>query len=253
MAYTDLLRQLTVNCKDNGRAFIVDERIRTIRSLLADSSYQLWREGGLSFVYAKPGFFSSEYKVLISTHIDCVYQHCFVEDTDEAYLKGTFDNSATNAAVIDLMLRDELDDSVMIAFTGDEEINSQGAVEVMHFLQQSEHRIDRAIVLDVTNEGWADEAVFSVENDRGFDILSGYQIVNALQASQLPCVFLHDAEPDETWEYGKGIPGTYPGIPCFSLCMPVDGDMHSDAGVYLRPSSIEGYLDILKALANARL
>ena len=35
----------------------------------------------------------------------------------------TFDNSATNAAGIDLMLRGELDESVLVAFTGDEAVS----------------------------------------------------------------------------------------------------------------------------------
>ncbi|MFQ9022476.1 MAG: hypothetical protein ACLR6J_16980 [Parabacteroides merdae] len=48
--------------------------------------------------------------------------------------KGTFDNSATNAAVIDLMLRGELDESVLVAFTGDEEKDSAGAIEIMQML-----------------------------------------------------------------------------------------------------------------------
>ena len=158
---------------------------------------------------------------------------------------------ATNAAVIDLMLRGELDESVLVAFTGDEEKDSAGAIEIMQMLGRMECLVGKALVLDVTNEGWEDEAAFSIENDHGFDIITGYHIVELLQASGTSCVFVHEAEPDETWEYSKGSSSDLPGIPCLSLCLPVCGNMHGDDGVLLRKSSVIPYEDILRKLANA--
>ena len=184
-------------------------------------------------------------------HVDCVYKNCFAKDEDELCWKGTFDNSATNAAVIDLMLRGELDESVLVAFTGDEEKDSAGAIEIMQMLGRMECLVGKALVLDVTNEGWEDEAAFSIENDHGFDIITGYHIVELLQASGTSCVFVHEAEPDETWEYSKGSNSDLPGIPCLSLCLPVCGNMHGDDGVLLRKSSVIPYEDILRNLANA--
>ena len=92
---------------------------------------------------------------------------------------------------------------------------------------------------------------FSIENDHGFDIITGYHIVELLQASGTSCVFVHEAEPDETWEYSKGSSSDLPGIPCLSLCLPVCGNMHGDDGVLLRKSSVIPYEDILRNLANA--
>lgn len=250
MAYTDLINLLTVDCKDDGEKFTTTDRIQVIQSLLKESSYQLVYEGNTSFVYAKLDFFSQPDPVLVSSHIDCVYQSCFVSDIDADHWLGTFDNSATNAVIIDLMLADKLSPSVAIAFTGDEEVDSRGAREVMHYLHSKDIYIRRAFVLDVSNEGYKDEAVFSIENDRGFDILTGYQLIQTIQASGLPCVFLHDAEPDETWEYGKGVSNLYPSIPCLSLCLPVEGDIHAKEGTLLRKSSIEGYKKILMDLVN---
>lgn len=251
MRYADLLSELTVDSKDNGLCFQITDRLDKIRSLLMNSSYAIVGEGDLSLVYAKAGAGTKEYKTLISTHIDCVYTRCFFKDADECHWIGTFDNSATNAAVIDLMLQDTLDTSVIIAFTGDEEKSAKGAVEVMRYLSGSSCQIDHAVVLDVTNEGWEDEAMFTIENDRGFDILAGYQIVGLLQESGYPCNFLHKAEPDETWEYGKGLPDALPALPCLSLCLPVEGDMHGEAGVRLRKTSILPYQEILMKLVSA--
>ena len=250
MLYSERLKQLTVDCKDDGIRFLKLDRIREIQSQLEGSPYRLLYAGNLCLLYGKETSMD-HYRVLVSSHIDCVYTECFVtEDSDDCW-KGTFDNSATNAAIIDLMLAGDLDDSVLIAFTGDEEKNSAGAVEVLQLLQERDCPIERAIVLDVTNEGWADEAVFSIENDRGFDIITGFQIVSLLQENNIPCVFVHEAEPDETWEYYSYQTGEHPRIPCLSLCLPVLGDIHKDSGVRLRKSSIKPYKQILKQLANA--
>lgn len=251
MEYAELLNRLTVDCKDDGKLFLKKDRIGEIKSLLANSGYELLEEGNLSLLYGKRAGEVDAYRILISSHIDCVYENCFVKDESDLYWKGTFDNSATNAALIDLMLRGELAESGLIAFTGDEERDSAGAVEIMQMLSRRECRIDRAIVLDVTNEGWEDDAAFSIENDRGFDILTGYHLVGLFQASNTPCVFIHEAEPDETWEYCKGPDSDQPGIPCLSLCLPVRGNIHGEDGVLLRKSSITPYEDILRSLANA--
>ena len=254
MPYAELLTQLTVDCKDDGVRFLQHERIQAIKSILRDSEYQLLEEGNLSLLYGKPTKGTEAYRTLVSSHIDCVYTECFVrEDTATDCWLGTFDNSATNAAVIALMLQGKLDDSVLIAFTGDEEKNSAGAVEILQTLQKGNYPIERIFVLDVTNEGWEDEAAFSIENDRNFDIVTGFQLVNMFQESNQLCMFVHEAEPDETWVYGKEMDADRSGIPCLSLCLPIGGNMHSDAGVFLRKSSIQPYEHILSLLANAQL
>lgn len=247
--YPDLLHRLTVDCKDDGKQFIISTRIEEIKTLLQQSNYQLVSEGKLSLIYArKPK--PEDWRILISSHIDCVYQNCFMTE-DNNHWKGTFDNSATNAAIIDLMLRNELNDNAIIAFTGDEEIHSGGAIEVMNVLHKKEARLSHGIVLDVTEEGWDDEAAFSIENDRGFDILTGYHIIQKIQATEMPCTFVHHAEPDETWDYGKGIEEGFPPLPCLSLCLPAQGELHGEAGVLIRKTSLQPYQEILKELVNS--
>ncbi len=251
MEYAELLNRLTVDCKDDGKQFRKKDRIHEIKALLENSGYELLGKGSLSLLYGRPLGEENTYRTLVSSHVDCVYKNCFVEDEDGLCWKGTFDNSATNAAVIDLMLQGELDESVLVAFTGDEENGSAGAIEILQMLARMECKVGKVLVLDVTNEGWEDEAAFSIENDRGFDIITGYHIVGLLQASGASCVFVHEAEPDETWEYSKGTSPDIPGIPCLSLCLPVCGNMHGEDGVLLRKSSVAPYEDILKNLANA--
>ena len=239
--FSDLLVALTVDCKDNGVNFVTGNRIEVIRRLLADSDYRLLMESPLAFIYGKPG---SSCRILVSSHIDCVYPCCFVKQEIGGW-QGTFDNSATNAALIGLMLQNRLPDDVWIAFTGDEEVHSRGAVETMQLLGGAGQSPERVIVLDVSNEGFADEAVCSVENDYGFDIMSGFQLVQALKNLELPCVVVHDAEPDESWDYRKGIKGMFPELPCISLCIPVSGELHGDDGVFMRESVVAGYQKVL--------
>ena len=185
-----------------------------------------------------------------SSHVACVYRSCFVKDQSDCWL-GTCDNSATNAALIQLMLTGRLSDQVLIAFTGDEEKDSKGAVEVMHVLQQEQLLLNRAVILDVTNEGWEEDVSYSMENDWGFDLLTGFRLVSDLQEAGIPCVFVHHAEPDESWEYRKAAQYGLQEFPCLSLCVPVSGDMHADAGVLLRKWTLELYQQVLEVLANA--
>lgn len=250
MNYSDFLTQLTVDSKDNGSVFTNDTRKKVIKQLLLHSNYEVLHEGDLSLIYRKREWQSGADSKLISSHIDSVYSQCFVETAPDGW-KGTFDNSATNAALIEQMLNDQLNAQTLIAFTGDEELNAGGAKEVMHFLAEAKITPTWALILDVTNEGWDDAVCYTIENDFGFDILTGYQLVALLQEAEIPCVFVHHAEPDESWEYRKGLAEKLSAIPCLTLCLPVSGDMHADQGVLLRAGDIAPYQEVLTRLANA--
>ena len=147
-AFPELLNRLTVDCKDDGTRFTLFTRVDAIKEFLSGSNYQLIHEGSLSLIYTRKTD-PSLWRVLVSSHIDCVYQNCFMEETDHCW-KGTFDNSATNAIIINLTLHDQLNDDVVIAFTGDKEMHSGGAIEVMHVLHKAEANPEFGIVLDVT-------------------------------------------------------------------------------------------------------
>ena len=58
-------------------------------------------------------------------------------------------------------------------------------------------------------------------------------------------VIFEEAEADESWEYDEQ------ELPCFSFCLPVCGDMHSDEGVYVRKESFSMYIEALKELVKA--
>lgn len=247
MTYSELLPLLTVESKDNGEIITQTRRLEQIKSLLQHSPYEVLYEGKLSIIYGKKDVTPAKARLLVSSHIDTVYDRCFCEESDSCW-KGTFDNSATNTALVQLMLENKIGDPVLIAFTGDEEIESRGAQEVKRWFHQQTWYPQAILVLDVTNEGWDDAVSFTIENDRGFNLLTAYQIISSIQEAEQPCVFLHDALPDETWIYGEK---QYPddrSYPCLSLCLPVGGDMHSDTGCWLRKGEVDEYLKILSRL-----
>ena len=241
ISFTPLLHALTVDSKDNGEEFYVTDRLKAIEQLLAPTDYELLKAGKLFRLYGRQPLENREV-VLISSHIDCVYSRCFCEEHEEEF-KGTFDNRLTNAAVLYNMLQERFGDEVVIAFTGDEEKDSGGALELISYLiQQTQCVIRFVIVTDVTNEGWDSQSPFTIENDLGIVLFTGHQIVEWL--TPYLYTFVHHAEPDESWDYDSV------NLPCLTLCCPVSGNMHSDEGVVVRKAGLPVYCQVLQGLEN---
>lgn len=241
--FTDILKKVTVECRDNGTEFVCNTRISAIKEMLAGSRYKLIHEGKLSLIYASHVIRPDERVVLVSSHVDSLYSRCFCEEDGDCF-KGTFDNSYTNASALWNMLSGNFADNVVIAFTGDEEQNSQGAIETVCALGLMQCPIAFALVLDVTEEGWMQHSAFTVENDLGLDIFTAHHLVELLKPYDGKYSYVHDAEPDESWDYDEY------SIPCFTLCAPILGDMHSDEGVLLRKDSFPMYQQVLSVVAN---
>ena len=241
--FFDILRTVTVDCKDNGECFTVTDRVAVIERVLENTEYKLISRQPLALLYAKRQVREGDRVLLISSHIDCLHVDCFCSDDGDS-LRGTFDNSFTNAALLWNMQHDKLPDNVVVAFTGNEESDSQGAVQTVVALGQMGCEVAAALVLDVTNEGWESGALFTLENDLGIDILTGYNIISSLEQYGGRFAFKHNALPDESWDYADY------GIPSLTLCVPVDGDLHGDAGVMLRKESALEYCNVLSLIAG---
>ncbi len=254
-------RVMLIN-RDDGRRFTRTDRLDEILRLLWNSRYRRSNPQGLFHLYAARPLDQMEVPVvLVSSHVDCErgITRCFWEDSGDDYLRGTFDNAATNAAVLSLMLGNALPASVIVAFTGDEEEDSQGVVETVKFLRSKEIGIDFALVLDVTDMGWNERADFTIENNF-WDDARGRRVIECI--SRLsgewrfvpedpddippyvpPGRVIHvEAEADETWDLDEL------NVPCFSLCLPVNGNMHSDRGVLVRKDSFASYCAALAAV-----
>ena len=259
--FRKILNEVSVLNYDNGKKFINTDRLDAISRLLWNSSYRRINAQGLFHLYAKAPLGDIRGEILlISSHFDCHKNitRCFAQEYGSDCLKGTFDNVLTNAIVLQLMLEDSLKANVVVAFTGDEEEDSNGAIKVTRYLKRVGRNF-RAVVLDVTDMGWSEACTFTVENDFCSSFWLERIIRCAMESGQdwkfvpsdpahvpmavpLENIIRQEAEPDESWEYDEQ------GVECFSLCIPTAGEMHSDNGILVRRNALEPYMKMLRKI-----
>ena len=259
-----VLEKLTVLNRDNSYLFTNTERLDAIASLLCASPYKKTEAHGLYHLYSRKPVSEIDVPVIIvSTHVDCERHitKCFTTRKENGNLLGTFDNAITNAAIVYLMLLGNLPENVLVAFTGDEEESGRGAKDICRFIQKNDLDVLNVFVLDVTEEGWKTEADFTVENDFWDDDVGKKVVELANQTGYswnyvpgdpddipeyIPKEGIIDVEAyeDESWEYDEA------DLSCFSLCLPSNGDMHSNAGILVRESSFRRYTEVLEKMLN---
>lgn len=242
-SFFELLKIVTVDCKDDGKQFVVNDRLCVIEQLLERSNYHIVSREPLALIYAKKEILSGDNIVLLSSHVDCLHSNSFCTDEGET-LHGTFDNSFTNAVLLWAMMNNLLPENTVVAFTGNEEYDSLGATQVVLALGKMQCNILFAATLDVTNVGWDEASSFTIENDSCVDMLLAHKIISSLNGCCENFSFEHNAEPDESWLYADY------GIPSLSLCIPASGDLHSDKGVLLRKKDINIYIQVLLKLTK---
>ena len=263
MNLVELLKEMNVLCRDNGVVFTDTRRLEVIEEKLLGSLYSCVR-GNLFRLYSKKPLAEMEGKLLlVSSHVDCEARitECFSREESLELLLGTYDNSITNTAILSLMMEGSLPEQVVIAFTGDEEEDTQGATDVIRHLRRMGKKC-RAMVLDVTDYGWVEGADFTIENNF-WKRKIGEKVCGLAERSGYPWLFVprnpekipdyvpksraygREAEPDESWEYDEQ------DIKVFSLCIPVDGPMHSNQGTLARKRSFVHYVEVLKSLCIA--
>lgn len=247
------IRDLTVPSADDGRAFVEFARLDRIAALLQNSCYRSLANRPLARIYSHQNCNPDEPYILISCHIDSLYERYFAEKGDGVFI-GTFDNSACNALLVEAMLADALPPQALIAFTGDEEEDSKGADQTVETLDQDGFlsRLQMVMVLDLTEEGYK-KCSFTLENlfvrkmGEGLRFECKKELKKYLKKIVGPAVFLINAEADESWQYHEN------RLNCFSLCLPCKAranDMHDDRGVKIREDAIITYLQVLSQLAN---
>lgn len=244
----DILDKINIPSHDNGIRFTKTDRIDFIKSELLKSQYRL-TDLGIALIYSKKPIetLKDASVMLISSHVDCVKEMtaCFSKKIDNHFIKGTYDNSITNAAVLSLMLKNRLPDNVVIAFTGNEEYGGAGAIRVAEYFDSFDI-VPITIVLDVTYDGYRENKFFTIENLNEYLENSNFIPHTALilKKEREHYVYVDDADIDETWKYSKY------EFPCFSLCLPVKGKMHSTEGVTVRLDSFKEYIRALEKISN---
>lgn len=257
-----ILDRVNVASRDDGRRFLDNTRLDAIEQCLreAQSSWTCMASGPLFRLYGRSDSPPAAHPVLISSHADSTFEphfHRSLEDSVE--LLGTFDNSITNAAVLDLMLTDRLPASVLVAFTGDEEIASRGATDVIAHLRGM-GRLPRAVVvLDVTDDRFYGSPC-TLENffaNGSLGLPTGeHEYLEFLLGAfdrHVPTVHHDDAWADESWHYEEE------GVHVVSLCVPTSpanpdrrGEdwMHASDGSRVRADLLPAYGESLVRLAR---
>lgn len=166
-----VLKMMQASCTSSKDGFKKTERLETIAQLAKKAGYSLVHDGKLSKVYGKHSLkklANAGPVCVISTHVDTVPKKLFCElDEETMTLRGTFDNTITNAAAAVLMLEGGLPDNVLVAFNGDEETgHCGGAREVVAKLTGLGVPMENIHVaaLDVTNEGFHRNMLYTIEN-----------------------------------------------------------------------------------------
>ena len=241
------LQEVQLPCYDNGKKFTETAKLDRIHELLRGTSYK-GLQGNLVRLYSKGSLetLKQDNVIVISTHADFVWniRDPFVKISEQDNLMlGTFDNSATNAAALYLMMNDLLPDNVLVAFTGNEESGMRGAAELDKFLRKTSGLSPFYLVLDVTDIGFGKKQ-FSIENT--FSLPRAYrdELVRIAQEMKYQGYLYPKALPDEAYAYAER------GALSCSLCVPTKGNMHSDNGCYMQLDAYLSYVDILEHIAK---
>lgn len=265
----ELVNRMQTACRSNGKYFTQDARLRTIRELTASSSsYHLYK-GNLCNVYTKvpvKQLHELDHITLISSHVDTVPNNLFsIVDEEQRLMKGTYDNTITNAACVYLMLHGNLPEHIVFAFTGDEETGGcRGAKETMEFLKRFGVPADRVSVLalDVTYEGYKQRCAFSLENlysdgsaspliDYLNEHYDGQYAYAAPFRARIPANLPYEVLSKSPSWFDEGAAYARMNVEfSASFCMPCQSreghnDMHSEEGVLVHTDAFLSYINAL--------
>lgn len=242
-----ILSEMQRPCYDNGKKFIVTDKLDRISQLLSDTSYVETQEN-LFRLYSKVPLneLNPEHLIVLSTHADFVsnIRRPFVKVSySQNLLLGTFDNSATNAAALYLLLEGNLPENVLVAFTGNEEYGMKGAAKLDQYLQAALGVSPFYLALDVTDIGFRQKQ-FSIENTFSLPRDTIENLVHIVKGTGHRGYLYPNALPDEAHQYSR-----IGALSC-SLCVPTQGPMHSNKGCYMELSAYFNYIDVLEHLSR---
>ena len=276
-------------CRSNSQGFTDRTKLDVIHTQLSKTPYKREYKGTLCELYSKAPLESLTETpvILISSHVDVVNEirQCFSEvlwsnalkrGTDVT-LHGTYDNSITNAACVNMMKYQDLPEQVIFAFTGDEETgNCRGAREaISHLTASLGYRKENITVLvtDVTYEGMKQGVDFTVENASCKDVtrcVPSYLMDTNQKFLYVPHGYFYFKDKEESKDiilhshilppsyispsvcmFDEGNVYTGRGVETYSCCIPVGGGgMHSQTGVYTTLDTFLNYEETLSRVAS---
>lgn len=270
--HIDLMERIAKPCRSTHERFTDVSKLDAIRKELEDSPYKETYDLGVTSIWTKVPLEELPNQILlVSSHIDVVpnITHCYSELNENGFLHGTYDNLATNAAEVIMMKEEDFPSNIVFAFNGDEETGGcAGAKEVAKKLTDMGKSVNLCVALDVTWEGFDDDKLFSLENLtygklgvalNEFVARSVLRIENDetdfcfIKANKhnIPTTFQKECPEvieKSTGMYDEAFAYRDVGLPACSVCIPTEGDMHSNSGLYVKQPVFEGYILSLTSL-----
>lgn len=272
MEIKEILEKIALPARSNKKGFKVADKLEAINSLLIEknSPYRLIHKSPHVWLFGQKELEPDKRTLLISSHadvVDSIRNPYSSYDSDEKYFFGTYDNLGTNAAGVYLMLNEKLPSNVYFAFTADEETGRcNGAWHALHYVAQSTKRSPFVFALDVTDEGYDNDRLLTIE---------GLHARNEEFRVKMLEMFMETEGEEQSFEVvrlkkkdnNSFLPESYQSkeITVFdesvfyarancnscSICLPGEGDMHSDRGFYIKEAVMKGYCAGLAAAVLA--
>ncbi len=269
MEIKDILEQIALPARSNKNGWKETAKLDKIKDLLKDTGYMPVYESSHTLVFGKKAINKDTDVILVSSHADIVdnIKNPYSElDEETHYYKGTYDNLGTNAAAVKIMLSGNCQENVYFAFNDEEETGRcLGAGDILSHIRKICDREPVIFALDVTDEGYDDNRLFTVEGlHAGNEYIRKHMIEKILSTegeeqsfeivrlkkkddvSFLPKAYVSDSLTvfDESVFYAKQ------GCTSCSICLPGEGNMHSDSGFYVKESVMEGYVLSLESIIH---
>lgn len=262
MDIKDVLDRIAKESRSNKDGFYKTDRLDAIDELLTEveSPFHIVQKTPHVWIYGQKEPQLGEQIVLVSTHTDIVksIKNPFSNLNEETkYFKGTYDNLGTNGVCTSLMANEELPDNVYFAFTDEEETGRcLGAKDALHYLLKNTQTEPIVLALDVTDEGYKNDRLFTIEGLHGVNEYSRKKMLEIFMGTEgekqsfevvklkkkddnsfLPKSYQNETLTifDESVFYAEN------NCNSCSLCLPGDGSMHSDDGFYVKEGVMRGY------------
>lgn len=262
MDIKDILEKIALPARSNKDGFYETDKLNAIENLVTEegSPYRIVKKTEHAWIFGQKEPQNGDFPMLVSSHADIVpyIKNPFSTlKEDEPYFHGTYDNLGTNGAAVSMMVNRTMPENVYFAFTAEEETGRcTGAETALKYLRDETGVDPVCVALDVTDEGYDENRLCTVEgfNAKTEDIrksilkrlLSGegteqsFEVVRLHKkddVSILPKEYVNK----NTTVFDESI--FYAGKNCnsFSLCMPTEGEMHSDSGLYVKEPVLRGY------------
>lgn len=262
-----VLEKISLPARSNSKeGFTTTDKLDAIDKVLEDSAYEKVYSTKNCVIYGKGTPKKGDKCILVSSHADIVSGITKVSsEYKDRYYHGTYDNLGTNASAVSIMLNDNklINNNVYFAFTAEEETGlCTGAKDAFVFITENSRVNPTCIALDVTDEGYEENELISIEGLRGSKQMqtmlhdklveldgdsSSFGVTKASSKEYTPFedayITCDYTEFDEGLFYGKNLEQD-----AFSCCLPTDGYMHSNAGLDVKESAFIGYIYSLDTL-----